>query len=50
MRAADRLKARKVLIVGDSELESGFAVLKNMADGSQEQIALGSVVSVLASR
>lgn len=43
MRSADRLKAARVLIVGDSELDSGTAVLKQMSDGSQRQIALNAV-------
>ena len=38
MRSADRLKAKKVLIIGDSELDAGEAVLKNMADGSQKNV------------
>lgn len=47
MRSADRLKAKKVLIVGDSELENGSAVLKNMADGSQTQVAFAGVKDAL---
>ena len=40
MRSADRLKAVYSVIVGDTELESGVAKLKRMADGNQEEIAL----------
>ena len=43
MRSADRLKAAKVLIVGDAELEEGAADLKQMSDGSQRRIALHAV-------
>ena len=43
MRSADRLKAAKVLIVGDAELEGGVADLKQMSDGSQRKIALSAV-------
>jgi len=48
MRSADRLKARKVLIVGDSELEKGTAVLKNMADGSQQDVPFANIVEMLS--
>lgn len=48
MRSADRLKAEKVLIVGDSELEKGVAVLKTMADGSQKDVSLTAVGSELS--
>ena len=40
MRSADRLKAAYTLVVGESELESGKAMLKNMADSSQKEVAL----------
>ena len=48
MRAADRLQAKYVLIVGDSELASGEAVLKCMADGSQKILSLSSVKDELS--
>ena len=47
MRSADRLKAKNVLIVGDSELESGSAILKSMADGSQQTIQFDSLEKVV---
>ena len=47
MRSADRLKAAKVLILGDSEIESGSAVLKNMADGSQVQVPFDQIIAAL---
>ena len=40
MRAADRVKAACTLVVGESELASGKANLKNMADSSQKEVAL----------
>ena len=40
MRSADRLKAAWSLVVGDSELESGKAMLKDMADSSQKEVTL----------
>ena len=42
MRSADRLKAVYTVIVGDSELESGTAKLKRMADGNQEEVQLSA--------
>ena len=42
MRSADRLKAAYTLVVGESELESGKAMLKNMADSSQKEVALNT--------
>lgn len=49
MRSADRLKARNVLIVGDSELDKGVAILKRMSDGSQTEISLDGVEKSLPS-
>ena len=43
MREANRLGAEKVLMIGGEEYERGTAVLKNMADGSQEEILLDSL-------
>lgn len=40
MRAANRVGARFALILGESELESGQGQLKNMEDGSQQDIPL----------
>ena len=40
MKRADRLSAAHVLIVGDAELQSGTAVLRNMATKEQKAIAL----------
>ena len=47
MRSADRLKARHVFILGESELASGQAVLKTMADGSQQTIPIDSLKEML---
>lgn len=44
MREANRLGAYKVLIIGGEEYERGMAVIKTMADGSQEEIALSELV------
>ena len=40
MKRADRLSAANVLIVGDSELQSGAAVLRNMSTKVQQEIAI----------
>ena len=38
MKYADKTGARRVLIIGDSELESGRAFLRSMADSSQTEV------------
>ncbi len=48
MRSADRLKAKNVFIVGDSELESGSAVLQSMSDGSRQTIPIDSLEKVIS--
>ncbi|MBR6239909.1 MAG: hypothetical protein IKQ82_00480 [Lentisphaeria bacterium] len=40
MRAADRMKAEYVLVVGDTELEAKSAKLKRMADGQEIPVGL----------
>lgn len=45
MKRADRLGARKVLIVGDDELASGKAVLRDMGTGDQETVPLSDIVN-----
>ncbi|PID39941.1 MAG: histidine--tRNA ligase [Proteobacteria bacterium] len=47
MKQANRLGAGRVLIVGDSELESGTAALRNMADKSQVEIPIEGIVEKL---
>ncbi len=42
MRSADRLKAEHVLILGDSELDAGAAILKKMADGTQVTVPINA--------
>ena len=41
MKYADKIKAKYVIVIGDSELESGTAKLKDMASGEQTDISLG---------
>jgi histidyl-tRNA synthetase len=47
MRHADRLKARKVLIVGDNELIKGKGILRDMISKEQIEIPLDNVVDEL---
>jgi histidyl-tRNA synthetase len=47
MKAADKLSAKYVLVLGDSELQSGQARLKNMTDGNEKSITLDSLVAAL---
>ena len=47
MKQANRQGAGRVLIVGEAELESGRAVLRNMVDQSQVEISLDGIVEKL---
>jgi len=47
MRRADKTGARTVIIRGDTELEKGTFVLKNMADGSQREVELPELMNLL---
>ncbi|MBU3715689.1 MAG: histidine--tRNA ligase [Candidatus Nanopelagicaceae bacterium] len=47
MKAADKLSARHVLVLGDAELQSGQGRLKRMSDGVEESITLDSIVATL---
>ena len=47
MKQANRQEARRVLIVGESEIASGQAVLRNMADQSQVEIPIEGIVEKL---
>ncbi|MFO7765799.1 MAG: histidine--tRNA ligase [Pelovirga sp.] len=48
MRRADKMGAVKTLIIGDEELRSGLAQLKNMADSTQKSIRLDSLAAALS--
>ena len=47
MKKADRLGARYVLILGDKEIEEGFAVLRNMATKEQNPVPIEGIVENL---
>jgi histidyl-tRNA synthetase len=50
LKQADRVGGRYTLMVGESELQSGQALLKNMKDGSQESIPLDNLEEALVRR
>ncbi len=43
MRLADALKAKTAVIIGDNELKDGVAVVKDMATGNQQKVALNEL-------
>ncbi len=48
MKYADKIGAKYVLVVGDSELESGKAILKNMNDKEDnKEVELDSVINLI---
>lgn len=47
MRRANKLNANLTLILGEQELQSGDAQLKNMSDGSQTTVALNALFATL---
>ena len=42
MKYANKIGAKYTLIIGDSEIDEGKAQLKNMSDGTQTEVELGS--------
>lgn len=48
MKGADRARARFALVLGDQELANGTVAVKNLAEHSQEDIALAQVREYLA--
>ncbi len=47
MRHADRLEARKVLIIGEDELSKGKGILRDMVTKEQIELPLDNVVNEL---
>lgn len=47
MRTANRLESQWVIVTGDREVDEGFVVLKNMQDGTQEEIKSSELISIL---
>jgi histidyl-tRNA synthetase len=50
MRRANKLQAKYTLILGEEELSSGQAQLKNMQDSSQETVALQDLAETLKAK
>ncbi len=50
MKQANRVNARRVLIVGDSELEAGRVPLRDMTDKTQQDIPIDTLVETLKKR
>jgi len=50
MRRADKLQARYSLVIGEDEIGRGKAQLRDMTDGTQEEIGLDNIQSTLVQR
>jgi len=50
MKSADRMNAQFVIIVGEDELNKGVAVVRTMADSTQEEVALDALVAYIEGR
>lgn len=48
LRRADKLLAKRVVILGDNEVQKGIAAVKDMAQGTQQEILLGRLVDALS--
>ncbi len=46
-RYADKIGAKRVVVIGDSEIESGEVNIKNLATGEQEKIKLSEIVNYI---
>ena len=44
MRAADRLNARTVIVIGEDEVAEDVVMLRNMAGGSQEKVQMSDLI------
>lgn len=47
MKYADKIGAKNVLIIGDSEIESGVAQLKNMSNSQQSEVSIVDIESLV---
>lgn len=45
MKSADRLNAKFVVVIGDTELESGMVKLKNLSNGSQVEMSFDDIIT-----
>ncbi|WP_269447586.1 histidine--tRNA ligase [Amphibacillus xylanus] len=49
-KAADRENAKFVLIIGDHELEQGIVEIKDMSNGTQEQVSFDAIINYIKER
>ena len=47
MKLADKLAAKYTAVIGESELQQGKVKVKQMSDGSEEEVALSSLVNYI---
>ena len=47
MKYADKLGAKNTLVLGDNEIETGKAKIKNMATGEETEVSLDKLAEVL---
>ena len=47
MKYADKLQAKYCIVLGDEEIDSGKAVLKNMKTGEEKEISLDTIIDRL---
>ncbi len=50
MKYANKIGAKYTLIIGDNEMNSGTAQLKNMDEGSQEEISLSDIIKIMTEK
>ena len=50
MKAADRLQAKYVMILGEDEFDRGQVILRDMGTGDQTEVPLQDIVSVLTAK
>jgi len=50
MKAADRLKAKYTLIIGENELQEGKAIFRNMETGEQEEVTFEHMTEELVQK
>lgn len=50
MKSADRVKAKLTVIVGDSEIEQGTLILRQMANGIQDTVEIKAAVNQIVSK
>ena len=50
MKYADKLEATYTVVIGDNEIESNKAVLKNMKTGEQKDVSLDSILNRLKNK